>query len=98
MNKTVEIPELNELFYIADKHPDIFQINKLDEIIVNGINYPIYAATIGTQDKSAPTLGLFGGVHGLERIGTQVVISYLSTLSERLEWDYDLRKSLKIEG
>lgn len=95
MNKLVSIPELDELFYIADKHPDIFNILKLDEIIVNNISYPIYAVKIGSNDINHPTLGLFGGAHGLERIGTQVIMSYLSTLSKRLEWDNDFREELK---
>lgn len=95
MSKLISIPELDELFYIADKHPDIFNIIKLDEITVKDYTYPIYAIKIGSQDKSHPTLGLFGGVHGLERIGTQVIMSYLSTLSKRLEWDQDFKQELK---
>jgi hypothetical protein len=95
MNKLVSIPELDELFYIADKHPDIFNIIKLDEIIINNTIYPIYAIKIGSSNINHPTLGLFGGVHGLERIGTQVIMSYLSTLSKRLDWDNDFREELK---
>ena len=30
-------------------------------------------------DPTAPVLGLFGGVHGLERIGSQVVLSLMNT-------------------
>jgi Zinc carboxypeptidase len=32
-------------------------------------------------------LGLFGGVHGLERIGIEVLLSFLSSLVGRLRWD-----------
>lgn len=93
--KHVNIPEINELFYIADQKPDFFKIIKLNEVTHNGVKYPIYGLKIGADDPTLPTLGLFGGVHGLERIGTQVIISYLSTLAERLQWDKDLQLELK---
>ena len=91
----VDLPEINELFYIADQKPDFFKVIKLNEVEVNNTKYPIYGLKIGADDPSLPTLGLFGGVHGLERIGSQVIISYLSTLAERLQWDGDLRSELK---
>ena len=40
---------------------------------------PVYAITLGTADPQAPAAGFFAGVHGLERIGAQVVLSFLST-------------------
>ncbi|MGZ3789391.1 MAG: DUF2817 domain-containing protein [Bacteriovorax sp.] len=57
--------------------------------------YPIHAFVIGSADKLAPTIGLFGGVHGLERVGTQVVIGFLKSLTAQLEWDRALAESLK---
>ncbi len=36
-----------------------------------------------------------GGVHGLERIGSQVVLSYLNVLDQRLRWDSDFREQLQ---
>ena len=52
-----------------------------------GVMVPVKGLVIGNRDPRAPCLGLFGGVHGLERIGTQVVLSYLQTLSQYLRWD-----------
>tara|TARA_B100001971_G_scaffold213155_1_gene245595 strand:+ start:186587 stop:187534 length:948 start_codon:yes stop_codon:yes gene_type:complete len=95
MTKYVDIPEINELFYIADLKPDFFKVIKLNEVQVGETLYPIYGLKIGADDPKLPTLGLFGGVHGLERIGSQVIISYLSTLAERLQWDQDLRDEFK---
>ena len=40
-------------------------------------------------------LGVVGGVHGLERVGTHVVLSYLTTLVQLLQWDTLLRSSLE---
>jgi hypothetical protein len=34
-----------------------------------------------------PAIGFFGGVHGVERIGTQVLLAFLHALIERLGWD-----------
>jgi hypothetical protein len=40
-------------------------------------------------------VGYFGGVHGLERIGASVVISYLQSLVMRLQWDSALHQQLE---
>ncbi|MEZ4339517.1 MAG: DUF2817 domain-containing protein [Sandaracinaceae bacterium] len=52
-----------------------------------GARLPIYGLSLGTEDRGAPVLVVTGGVHGLERIGTQVVLAWLHTLAELLEWD-----------
>ncbi|HVK60715.1 MAG TPA: DUF2817 domain-containing protein [Bdellovibrionales bacterium] len=59
------------------------------------IDFPIHSITFGSEDKSAPCLGVFGGVHGLERIGSEVVISWLQTMSEVLNWDETFQERLK---
>lgn len=48
---------------------------------------PIYALTLGNRTQDVPCIAYVAGVHGLERIGTQVVITFLEGLLERLEWD-----------
>jgi Zinc carboxypeptidase len=52
-----------------------------------GVEFPLYSITIGSEDKTAPCLGVMGGVHGLERIGSSVVIAYLQSLNEIMSWD-----------
>lgn len=49
--------------------------------------FPLIAMSFGSQDPTAPVLGLFGGIHGLERIGSQVVLSLMKSFSELLLWD-----------
>ena len=49
--------------------------------------FPLIAVKIGSDNPSAPTLSVMGGVHGLERIGAQVALSLLGSLSELLLWD-----------
>ena len=97
MNHLVKklLPEINEILSLEQSHPDLVRTTILDKITVDQTDYPIYGLTIGSQDKSAPTLGLFGGVHGLERIGTQVLLSYIYTLNKRLNWDLGLRQELE---
>jgi len=48
---------------------------------------PLYTVTLGNPSRDVPAVGFFGGVHGLERIGSQVVIAYLHALVTRLRWD-----------
>jgi len=55
---------------------------------------PIHAFRFGVTDRAAPALLVTGGVHGIERIGTEVAIAYLTTLVARLAWDEILREAL----
>jgi murein tripeptide amidase MpaA len=101
MNKKLDIkifnllPEVKEYWSLANQHPDLVRIKTLGVVKESRDEYPIHALEIGSEDKSVPTLGLFGGVHGLERIGTQVLLSYLYNLEQRLNWDNDLREQFK---
>jgi hypothetical protein len=55
---------------------------------------PIHALHFGTRDPAAPLLLVTAGVHGLERIGTDVAIAYATSLVARLAWDAILRDAL----
>lgn len=61
----------------------------------DGEEFPIYSIVLGSEKPNAPTLGVFGGVHGLERIGSDVVLAWISNLIELLEWDQTLIERLK---
>lgn len=56
---------------------------------------PVHAFMLGSSDPAAPALGIFGGVHGLERIGAEVAIAYLRSLVMRLRWDDSLHRQLE---
>lgn len=92
MNDFTELKLVKELANI--KHP-LFHSEELTRIQVGHNSYPILGFEIGCQDPVAPTLGLFAGVHGLEKIGTHVVVNFLSTLMKELEWDRDLHALLE---
>ena len=60
-----------------------------------GGTYPLHVVMLGNPDPTVPAVGYFGGVHGLERIGSEVVISYLQSLVMRLQWDRTLHQQLE---
>jgi hypothetical protein len=60
---------------------------------------PVYALTLGNRADNVPCITYVAGIHGLERIGTQVVITFLEGLLERLAWDQvtaDLLQKVRI--
>lgn len=89
------LPELQKIEAFASSHPDIVELETLGMVEDRELAYPIYALKIGAKDKTLPTFCVTGGVHGLERIGTQVILSYLNTIDQRLKWDSDFREQLK---
>lgn len=89
------LPELIDIENFAAMHPDLVHLETIGKIEDGENVYPIYSLVIGSRDKSLPTLGLFGGVHGLERIGTQVIVSFFNTLSKRFLWDKELKEEFK---
>jgi hypothetical protein len=56
---------------------------------------PVYALTLGNNAQDIPCVTYVAGIHGLERIGTQVVIAFLEGLLERLKWDRALTETLQ---
>lgn len=56
---------------------------------------PVHEILLGNPDPALPALGIFAGVHGLERIGAQVAIAWLHSLVRRLEWDDTLHEQLR---
>jgi len=85
------LPELREIMILAEHVTRPAQpwakVEVLGEVGHGGESFPLIAFRFGPDDPSLPTLALFGGVHGLERIGTQVVLAYLRTFVEMARWD-----------
>ncbi|HEY6879864.1 MAG TPA: M14 family zinc carboxypeptidase [Polyangiales bacterium] len=88
------LPELSELEGLLEHIEPYARIETLAHVEVRGHRLPVYAIVLGTREPAAPSLAFVGGVHGLERIGTQVVLAYLRTLSARLSWDRVLTDTL----
>lgn len=94
MNLLQRFPEMTFLEKILTSLVDHAEISIIDKVEYKKKSFPIYCICIGNKTPSAPTLGIFGGVHGLERIGAQVALSYLTTIAELLEWDELLHNTL----
>jgi Zinc carboxypeptidase len=65
------------------------------DILATTGDLPIHSFRFGTAARDTPALLVTGGVHGLERIGTDVAIAYLATLVARLAWDELLHAALE---
>jgi Zinc carboxypeptidase len=91
----IDFPELTELERIVQSASPHVSVRTLCEVTNDAQRYPVYALSLGNTDPEVPAVGFFGGIHGLERIGTQVLLTYLQSLLARLEWDDVLHKQLE---
>jgi hypothetical protein len=93
------LPELKKVeAHIAEFHanfPDLVRSKILAYSQSADLRLPIYGIELGSTDPQAPVLGWTGGVHGIERIGAEVVIALMSTLGHLLQWDEGTRELLK---
>ena len=91
-----QLPELSALERILELGAKKLEVSVVRQVsLPNGSQLPVYAIALGNPDPSAPVVGYFGGVHGLERIGAEVVIAYLQSLVMRLQWDSTLHQQLE---
>lgn len=89
------LPDIDELLRLLDEGADHLTTRVACEVEVRGRRFDVHVITLGQGGPDAPAVGFFGGVHGLERIGAEVVIAYLRSLVRRLSWDDLLREQLK---
>jgi len=87
--------EYEDLKAILEVGSGSFEIRTVCETHVHGRTFPVQTASIGSSDPRAPAIGFFGGIHGLERIGSQLVLDYMRALLGRLEWDELLVRQLQ---
>lgn len=89
-----KIPELLQLERLIRHYPQ--HLRPRTELTLNYQHheFPLYSITLGSAHSTAPTLLLTGGMHGIERIGSQVLIAWLQSLLERLNWDAHLQQQL----
>ncbi len=71
------------------------RVRNVAEVHDGDKTYPLYSVAIGSTDPKAPSLGIFAGAHGLEKIGSEVVLSHMHTLLELLRWDKSFQERLK---
>lgn len=82
--------ELDELARLAAGAGARVTVREAAVVECGGARLPVHVFALGNPAPEAAALGVFGGVHGLERIGAEVAIAFLRTLLERLAWDASL--------
>jgi hypothetical protein len=90
------LPELIELNRLLEEAPSDLSARVMHTVEVAGTTLPIHVLTLGNPDPALPAIGYFGGIHGLERIGTRVLLVYLRGLMNRLAWDPLLHRQLEM--
>lgn len=89
-----EFPEMAALEQIIDEGRSFLSVRRVCDIDADGQHFPVYALSLGNAAPDLPAVGFFGGVHGLERIGTHVLLAFLHSLIVRMKWDMVLRSHL----
>lgn len=89
------LPEMQELGRILEAGGDAFEVRTACEVEGPHGALPVPVISLGSTARDAPAVAFVGGVHGLERIGTQVVLSFLGSLAARLHWDEALHRQLE---
>lgn len=86
---------LTDLERVLQLAGDRVQTETVLQVECRGRTLPVYAITLGNPSPEVPAIGFFGGVHGLEHIGAEVVLSHLHSLVVRLGWDHTLHHQLE---
>ncbi|HEY0820733.1 MAG TPA: M14 family zinc carboxypeptidase [Rhizobacter sp.] len=93
--KPVVLPALAELQGLVDAGGAHLQQRVACEVMVGDTRLPVHVVTLGNPGPDVPAIGIFGGVHGLERIGAEVALAFLRSLVMRLPWDGVLHRQLE---
>jgi hypothetical protein len=88
--------ELEKLNRFINSAPDFFRIESIADIKYKDHRFPIFSISVGPENPNLPTFALFGGVHGIEKIGSHIVLNYLKYLAKQLVWDKSLQDLFKI--
>lgn len=88
-------PELDLLESLIRQAGPQLRTDVVCDVRVDGERLPVHCLELGSTSPDVPAIGFFGGIHGVERIGAQVLIAFLQTLVERLQWDQSLHDLLE---
>jgi len=92
---SIKFPELEQLERIIERLGDRAQTEVVERIQYQNHEFPIHCITLGSTRPDVPVLAFFGGVHGLEKIGSEVILSYMETISQLLDWDQEFLARLE---
>jgi hypothetical protein len=91
----IVLPELDQLECLIERFGSRAQCEIVERIPYKGHQFPIHCITLGSDRPEAPALAFFGGVHGLEKIGSEVILSFMQTISHLLDWDEEFAARLQ---
>ncbi len=80
-------PELEEIEKLREPFAKFGRVRLESTVEHKELKFPIYSFCLGPDDPTMPTLLFSGGVHGIEKIGTQILISFMHTVIELMKWD-----------
>jgi hypothetical protein len=102
------MPSLPDIAVLRQKFPEWNTLESLSPLLEKkgrvevlgtskskNYEFPLKAFVLGNPDPEAPVFGLFGGIHGLERIGSQVCLSFMHSFVELAQWDEVLHFALQ---
>lgn len=90
-----QMPELRALNRILHQGARWLRSEVVLHVPMKNFSLPVHVIEMGSRSPHAPVIGFFGGVHGVERIGSQILLSWLHTLAYRLDWDDQLARRLE---
>lgn len=89
-----EMEVLEKTLALGGAYLDVKVVHQVDTTSPLQRTFPLYSIALGNPSPDVPAIGFFGGVHGLERIGSEVVIAFLNSIVMRLQWDATLHQQL----
>ncbi len=89
------LKEIIEIENLIKNLGDQVRVNVIAQVKDNEIEHPIYSLSFGSADPQAPVLGIVAGVHGLERIGSEVCMSLLNHFVQTMAWDRQMQAVLQ---
>lgn len=87
--------ELNHIYALEKRVKSKGRVRVLTEISCGNQTFPIHTFQFGTEDKTAPTFVILGGVHGIEKVGTHISLYFLRSFLQQMTWDSNFNLRLK---
>ena len=88
------LDEIEQITRLAEQAGAALQCRTVCVVDSGGVRYPVQVLSLGSRSPEHAAVGFFGGVHGLEHIGAQVVLAGLRSIVTRLQWDTTLHHLL----
>ncbi|KEA64804.1 Zinc carboxypeptidase-related protein [Marinobacterium lacunae] len=88
------LPEMRLVQRLIRKGEGYLRPDVIGTVYDGAVELPLYSIELGSTRADAPVMLLCGGIHGIERIGSQLLIAHLATLIHRLQWDECLKQTL----